>query len=165
MLDLRQMSEPTATRGPAEPPQVSNENNAIVSATTRREVEANLLEMSIRANKRIDDVLLKVPGGAVGLSIAYIWQQTTSTGTEPPWSTVLVASWLLWVTSFLLGFWSQVTAAESAQEAWMRYSMGLPTKGGKAEWWTTWLNRLARGTFTLAALLTVIYFILNLGGF
>ena len=146
-------------------PGPGNQNVDTAYQAALKDVETNLREMSIRANKRIDDILLKVPGGAVGLSIAYTWQQTSSSGTEPAWGGVLVASWMLWIASFLCAVWSQVMSRRSAQEAWLRYRAQQPTKGGNAERWTTRLEAGALWTFTLAAVMTVVFFALNLGGF
>ena len=146
-------------------PDSSNRDVDTASQATPKDVETNLREMSIRANKRIDDILLKVPGGAVGLSIAYTWQQTSSSGTEPAWRGILVASWMLWIASFLCAVWSQVMSRRSAEEAWLRFRRQQPTKGGKAERWTTRLEAGALGTFTLAAVMTVVFFALNFGGF
>ena len=159
------MADRPDTQDTRKVPDSSNQDRETASPATPRDVENNLREMSIRANKRIDDILLKVPGGAVGLSIAYTWQQTSSSGTEPAWRSFLVASWILWIASFLCALWSQVMSRRSAAEAWLRYRRQQPTKGGRAERWTTRLEAGALWTFTLAAVMTVVFFALNLGGF
>ena len=111
------------------------------------------------AQDGLDASLLKLSGGGLGLSFAFV-RQFAGENPQRPW--MLTGAWLLWVACLVSVTWSHYLSTRVMEEAFRRRLAKLPAEGGI-------LNRVVRGMnvvntilFSLGAVLVTLFMITNL---
>lgn len=111
------------------------------------------------AQDGLDASLLKLSGGGLGLSFAFV-RQFAGENPQRPW--MLTGAWLLWVACLVSITWSHYLGTRVMEEAFRRRLAKVPAEGGI-------LNRIVRGMnlvntilFTGGAVLITLFMIANL---
>ena len=111
------------------------------------------------AQDGLDASLLKLSGGGLGLSFAFV-RQFAGENPQRPW--MLTGAWLLWVACLVSVTWSHYLSTRVMEEAFRRRLAKVPAEGGI-------LNRVVRGMnlvntilFTVGAVLITLFMIANL---
>ena len=121
-----------------------------------------LIEFRAQADDAFDSTLLKLSGGALGLSLAFVRQFIGAGAPQAVWA--LQLAWLLWATSLLSGVASYYSSGAAMEQATLQHDKGDTATGEPFTNVTRWLNRANGGCFALGVLFAVIFMNCNLGG-
>ena len=121
-----------------------------------------LVENLAAANDAFDSTLIKLSGGALGISFVFVRQFVGDS--EPQAVYLLGAAWMLWLLSLTCCLWSHATSGLTMEKAIRRGDAGDIPDGGGYNTATLGLNIGGGVCFVVATFLAAVFMILNLGG-
>ena len=128
-----------------------------MSADTERD---QLIEYLAKANDAFDNTLLKLSGGALGLSFAFVRQFVGGDEVRSAW--LLGAAWVLWIGSLTFGLWSHYVSGLAMEEAIQRHDAGDAAEGGRYDKVTRYLNPVGGLAFVVGVSFAVAFMICNI---
>ena len=114
-----------------------------------------------KAQDAYDQALLKLSGGALGLSFAFVRQIG---GEDPRMVCALEWAWALWIVSLVCVLLSHYSSERAMDIAIGQVDAGCESDGG---WWdkaTGMLNPVGGLAFVVGAILAGVFMVSNLGG-
>ena len=118
-----------------------------------------LVESHAQALDSYDQMLLKLSGGALGLSFIFIRQFIDEDGARVVWAIGL--AWVLWISSLVCTLASHYSSATAAAETISAIDKGK-APNPRSNQWTRWLNRWSGFAFGLGAVFAGFFMICNL---
>ena len=121
-----------------------------------------LIDYLAKANDAFDSTLLKLSGGALGLSFAFVRQFVGDADARADWT--LASAWILWIVSLALGLGSHYFSGLAMEEATKQQDRGETPDGGCYNQVTRCLNAAGGVTFVLGTSFAGVFMICNFGG-
>lgn len=153
---------PVAEPGPTAKSTRSSDRNSSEAATapgtTREKYRDQLLQSALQAQDELDKTILKLSGGALGISLAFI---NNIVGDGPYiWKIALLISWSLFCLSMASVLGSYYLSAYSHRRAVAQLDIGSIYKEKPGGWFdsaTEWLNGLAALMFLVGLILMIVF--------
>ena len=121
----------------------------------------HLAESQAAAHDAYDQALLKLSGGALGLSLALVRGFAAD---DMRYLIAIQFAWVFWVLSLICVVASFYFGARSAATQARQYDADEQVDGGVDARWASWCNKGSGGCFAFGVLLAGFFMIFNLDG-